>query len=31
MSNNTYKVEEIVGTSGVGLEEAIEGAIAREP
>jgi dodecin len=29
MPDNVYKVEEIVGTSETGLEEAIEGAIDR--
>lgn len=29
MAENIYKVEEIVGSSGNGLEDAIKGAIAR--
>ena len=29
MSDHVYKVEEIVGSSVDGIEEAIEGAIAR--
>ncbi|MCC2592064.1 dodecin family protein [Tessaracoccus sp. OS52] len=29
MSDNIYKVSEIVGTSTVGVSEAIDGAIAR--
>lgn len=29
MSEHVYKVEEIVGSSESGIEEAIEGAIAR--
>lgn len=29
MSDNTYKVTEIVGTSSDGLQQAIDGAIAR--
>ncbi|GAB3819003.1 dodecin family protein [Tessaracoccus terricola] len=29
MGDNTYKVTEIVGTSGDGLQQAIDGAIAR--
>jgi flavin-binding protein dodecin len=29
MSDNIHKVEEIVGTSEAGLEEAIEGAVSR--
>ena len=31
MPDNVYKVEEIVGTSETGLEEAIEGANDRAP
>ena len=29
MSEHVYKIEEIVGSSEDGIEEAIEGAIAR--
>ena len=29
MSDNVYKVIEIVGSSATGIEDAIEGAIAR--
>jgi dodecin len=29
MADHIYKIEEIVGTSENGLEEAIEGALAR--
>ena len=29
MSDNVYKVIEIVGSSAIGIEDAIQGAIAR--